>query len=421
MSTDSDIRSELPDSSSVIQDARRKLVSERTGAVSLTEVGVRAQQWLWPARIPLGDVTLLAGDPGAGKGLLALDLAARVTRGALWPDEAPHGDKSRITATSNPQSEIPGTPWVPQSNAPGSVLLLTAEDSLAATIRPRLDEAGADCSRIVAVPMSVAMSSPFLRPEDSKKGFELRRDLQNLRDLAQVTPDCRLVVIDPINSYLSENSDRIRADDPGFLVRLVAIARENRLAVLIVTHLRKKGGRAVYCSLGSLAFVATARAVWAVTRDAESLHRRLLVPIKNNLAADASALAFTIESGPSGAAKIGWCPEPVDTIPDTVVSYSHRNGRPDDERQQAKLWLRERLASGPCAVKEIREEADANGFSRNTVSRAFRELNGKAVKKATADGPWLWQLPIEETQNPCGEFWVPSNSPVEFAHSGEVS
>jgi hypothetical protein len=43
-------------------------------------------QWLWPGRIALGKVTLLAGDPGLGKSMVTLDIAARVSRGANWPE-----------------------------------------------------------------------------------------------------------------------------------------------------------------------------------------------------------------------------------------------------------------------------------------------------------------------------------------------
>jgi hypothetical protein len=43
-------------------------------------------EWLWPNRIPLNKLSLLVGDPGLGKSLIALDIASRVTRGAAWPD-----------------------------------------------------------------------------------------------------------------------------------------------------------------------------------------------------------------------------------------------------------------------------------------------------------------------------------------------
>ncbi len=49
-------------------------------------------EWLWPGRIPLGKLTLLAGDPGLGKSFATLDIAARVSRGERWPDNQPNSD-----------------------------------------------------------------------------------------------------------------------------------------------------------------------------------------------------------------------------------------------------------------------------------------------------------------------------------------
>ncbi|MEM1331474.1 MAG: AAA family ATPase, partial [Planctomycetota bacterium] len=93
----------------------------------LSEVRPEEVSWLWPQRIALGKLTMLAGDPGLGKSFVSLDLAARVSAGLPWPD-------------------LPS-----ESNAPGGVVLLSAEDGLADTIRPRLDAAGADPSRVVAL------------------------------------------------------------------------------------------------------------------------------------------------------------------------------------------------------------------------------------------------------------------------------
>jgi putative DNA primase/helicase len=365
---------------------RRKSLLKRMGGLPLSDVKTCELPWLWPGRIPLGEVTLLAGDPGMGKSLVALDLAARVTRGEHWPDTNSH-----------------------VAQAPGSVILLSSEDRLAATIRPRLEEAAADCSRIVALPLSVTLGAPsFWGDEGPRQGFELRSDLHLLRSLIHQVTDCRLVVVDSLNSYLTENTEKVPADDRQLLVRLVGIAREARVAVLLITHLRKKGGRAIYCSLGSLAFVAAARAVWAVTKDPESASRRLFLPIKNNLATDASGLAFAIDTGPiHGAARVCWSSEPVSVAPDMVVNHAQRNGRPDHERQHAQRWLHEQLASGPRLVKELREEADVNGFSPSTLRRAFRALEGQAVREGThPKSRWLWRLPKTDDQNPSGEFWT---------------
>jgi len=76
------------------------------------------------ADLPLGKVTLLFGDPGLGKSFLTLDVAARISRSLPWPD----GDGERAI--------------------PGGVVLLSAEDDVADTIRPRLDAAGADARHV---------------------------------------------------------------------------------------------------------------------------------------------------------------------------------------------------------------------------------------------------------------------------------
>ena len=93
--------------------------------ISLADVEPEQVEWLWPDRIPLGKLTTLAGDPGLGKSFLTLDIAARVSEGRSWPDET--------------------------ANERGSVILLSAEDDLADTIRPRLDAAEADVARILAL------------------------------------------------------------------------------------------------------------------------------------------------------------------------------------------------------------------------------------------------------------------------------
>ena len=81
--------------------------------------------WLWEPYLARGKLAVLDGDPGIGKTLLALDLAARLSRGGPLP-----GGKSL--------------------DRPHTTLLLTADDPAADTVRPRLEAAGADLDRVFA-------------------------------------------------------------------------------------------------------------------------------------------------------------------------------------------------------------------------------------------------------------------------------
>jgi len=92
----------------------------------LSEIQTKPIRWLWPGRIARGKVSMIAGHPGLGKSQVTAALAAVVTTGGKWPVD--------ISAC-----EV------------GSVILLNAEDDAADTIRPRLEAAGADVSRIEIV------------------------------------------------------------------------------------------------------------------------------------------------------------------------------------------------------------------------------------------------------------------------------
>lgn len=78
--------------------------------------------WLWRDRVARGTLALWIGDGGLGKARASNDVGARVTTGARWPDT--------------------GT-------APlGSAVILSAEDSPSYTIRPAIEAADGDLSRV---------------------------------------------------------------------------------------------------------------------------------------------------------------------------------------------------------------------------------------------------------------------------------
>jgi hypothetical protein len=122
--------------------------------------------------------------------------------------------------------------------------------------------------------------------------FELGRDLAQLRQMIDRLENCRLVVIDPISAYLGRAVENANAEVRCPLAQLAA---ERRLAVVLVTHLRKEDGAAMYRAIGSLAFVAAARGAWVICQDPHDTRRGLFLPLKNNLASGVGGLAYTIE------------------------------------------------------------------------------------------------------------------------------
>lgn len=79
--------------------------------------------WLWYPYIPYGKITLVQGDPGEGKTTLMLQIAADITAGR----------------------KVPGGKTIKE---PQNVIFQTSEDGLADTVKPRLERAGADSSRV---------------------------------------------------------------------------------------------------------------------------------------------------------------------------------------------------------------------------------------------------------------------------------
>lgn len=334
--------------------------------VSLSAVKPQAIEWLWPGRVAIGKLTLIAGDPGLGKSFLTLDMASRVSTGAGWPDA------------------------LGKRYEPGGVVLLSAEDDLGDTIRPRLDAAGADVTRINAL-------SAVREADDSgnptERGFDLTKDLDQLELAIRQTAGCRLVIIDPVSAYLGDADSHNNSEIRALLAPLGNMAATHRVAVVAVTHLNKGQGAAIYRAMGSLAFTAAARAVWGVVKDKDDPARRLLLPIKNNIGNDRSGLAYTLETSEGGHAYVAWSEDPVDLTADDALATEGTPGPTPKERVECVGWLRESLARGPRPAKEMTDEAiKGHGWSRATLTRA-RRVVGVVAERESIPGPWQWRLP----------------------------
>ena len=189
-------------------------------------------KWLWPGRIPFGKITVLDGDPGTGKSLITIDLAARASRGLAMPDDT--------------RSDLGG---------PCGVLFLSAEDDPADTIRPRLDAANADVAR-VRILTGVRVRNGQRMPTVL--------DLHAI-EVAVAETAAKFVVIDPLMAHLAATDSHRDQDVRGVLAPLAALAARHGVALLVVRHLNKSGrGHPLYRGGGSIGIVGAARSALLV-------------------------------------------------------------------------------------------------------------------------------------------------------------
>lgn len=323
-------------------------------------------RWLWPGRIPLGRITLFVGRPGEGKSFLTTYMAARVSTGSPWPDRS--------------------------DCAKGSVILISAEDDPGDTIRPRLDAHYADVRRVHLLAMVRRIGDDGGRRDVL---FTLS-DVAALETALKRHPDCRLVVVDPIGSFLGGRTDAHRDNEVrAVLAPVAALAQRYGPAVLIVAHRRKSSGSfADDLALGSRGFTGIARSVWHLTRDTDNKKRRLLLPGKNNLAPEGDGLAFTICGQPPA---IVWEHDPVTMTADDALATENssepkRPGPKPVARNKAAEWLRDLLRTGPMEAGKVQEEAKEAGYGWRTVQRARDDLGIKPYRD-TFGGAWIWKLP----------------------------
>jgi hypothetical protein len=392
---------ENPDAS---LDERAGRSNQRTADASLiaqcaADITPEPVEWLWREPIALGKLSLIAGEAGLGKSQVSIAMAAAVTTGG----ELPCGEGR-----------------APQ----GNVVILSAEDGVADTIVPRLMAASADRNRVHLV--------TAVRGDNGKdrRAFDLSADLAKLEQKISEVGDVRLIIIDPISSYLGPKVDsHVNAAVRGVLEPVSEMAARLRIAIVAITHPPKgTGTAAINRFIGSIAFVAAARSAYIVARDPEDENRRLFLPAKNNLAAKGKGLAFRLEQrlvdDPAKgivASSVVWEPEPVTMTADQALQATDAQVSGDrTERTHADEFLRDILAGGPVATAEVKREATAAGLSWATVRRAQSRLGIRPVRRAESGdglgdrGHWYWSLPTAPTP-------VRRSSKPYDAHTSEVS
>jgi hypothetical protein len=311
---------------------------------------------MWPTRLAAGQLALIDGDPGQGKSLLMLDIAARVTTAQDLPDG-----------------------YRPLEPAP-VLLLPSGEDDLETTIVPRLRAAGADLEKIYDGGSTFA--EPPVFPQACGP----------LHRLIEAT-GARLVLLDPFFAFLGPDTGSLndlmlrRA-----LAPLARVAGTTGAAILLSRHLGKGtiGKAARYRGLGSLALLGAMRTAFLLASDPGDASFRVLACTKNNLVAFPSALGFRIVTTSDGWPRLAWT-GPVERTADQLVQAASPRG---EAIPRALLFLQQELAGGERERQALIERAAAEEISFRTLERAKAELGVVSQQwREQGRNVWYWNLP----------------------------
>ena len=340
----------------------------------LSEYEFEELNWLWPQRVPLGAITLLAGDGGVGKSLVAFDIAARVTTGACWPNSEEHAPK-------------------------GTVVIMTSEDSMTRSVKQKMAIAKADTNK-------------FRVTQEDTVGRTISDLLQKLDEESTHIPDVKLVIIDPITSYMGgvntfkDDEVRVRLDP------LNKWAEQRDIAVIVIMHHTKNekatGSNRIY---GSVGFVNAARSVFHVVKANEQEDddgpkgERFLVPSKANWADVDSGLGFyfLIQEVPYKwddkkghhtvpTLEITWGSALAGNYTDLMTMLKHT----PTKKENAEVWLEDMLVNGRRDRAELLRLGKQQGFSKRTLERVKVDLKVKSESEGCGkEKKTWWSLPDE--------------------------
>lgn len=313
--------------------------------------------WTWRGRIARALINLLDGDPGVGKSTITIDLAARITTGEPMPLET-------------------------DRRPPSDVLLIGAEDHLAATVLPRLVAAGADLARVHVVEAVPRLGDPDAPPT-----------LADVAAIERIVVERKitLVVIDPLMAHLPSGTDAHRDSDMrAVLSPWAAMAQRTGAAILIVRHLRKMGGPAIYRGSSSIGIIGAARSALLVGRDPDDPETCVLAHAKGNLAPPPPSLRYRVIDS-DGVGRIEWIGT-TDCDADRLAALPDQHRSDDaDPVDKACAALRELLTDRWAPKPDVHNDVRAmTGASERTIERARSKLG---VIHRKSGKVWLLSLP----------------------------
>ncbi len=326
----------------------------------MADVELKTREWLWQGRIPIGELTIIAGPGGVGKSTAAYAIAAACSTGGKLPGNS-----------GTPEHEL----------CQGPVLLLSAEDVPEYEIGQRLKQTDAEMKNVHVL----TGWREFGEDDNDIRDIGLD-DIAPLEiALKRIRP--KLVVLDPIQSFVGAKIDMNKSNEMRPLLRgLAQLAERYKCAFVAIAHPPKQAQTlAMYGIAGSHEFSSVARSVLVITNDPESPDYSIIAQAKANLAGIQTSLRFY--RGEGGFQWAGTSPLSADDL------MGPERGPQAIELLRAQRWLDQFLqerggqASADLIVDTAKHDED---ISKTTLYRARDRLY---IRSEPENGIRLWILP----------------------------
>lgn len=308
---------------------------------------------VFPSLLWRGKHTTIAGDPGLGKSVISVEIAARLTRGGKV------------------------SPYSDEIFPPCNVVMASSEDGKADTIKPRLRVAGADMRRVTR------LGGVF--GERGLEHTDLGRHLDELK-AAIVATKAGLLILDPVTSFFGKGIDgNSQTDIRGVIDPVNAMLEETGCALLGIAHLNKATNlKAIYKIGGSIAMVGAPRAVYGFVRDGESKTARQLLPVKMNLAPEDQGFSLAlVDSG--GYPKIEWHAERSSKRIDDVLNPT--KSKADGAADALRAFLADGAEHDSGLIYSAMRE---KGFGRDATRGGLDAVG--VIRKKSKDGQISYRL-----------------------------
>jgi putative DNA primase/helicase len=348
-----------------------QLVVQRMDTIKAEKI-----DWIWPGKLPLGMFSIFAGRMGSGKGLTWSDIVARITTGRDWPDGAPN-----------------------TLGGPQMVLIAATEDDPAKVVRPRLEAAGTDLTKVLWLKRVEKVETIRRKEKKSKRHLILDRDLDYLHGALINHKDIALVILDPLSSFFNIKITDDKEVRP-YMDLITLMCARSGAGLLAISHTNKRSDvDSTQRILGASSIAGSARMIWNFAYNPDDKTERLMSLVKSNIGATkgqkfrVKPAMVRLEDGlEAETACCEWLGD-HDEDADEVMQKSRENKFTGDrQKDMAMAFIRMKLSDGMKPARDLYREADKEGIAEKTLQRAKYALGVRSVPNPNGGKGWCWTM-----------------------------